>query len=88
MTAPIDAFHGAKLVNGPMTTAFAITPSDADPLPKVTRQLRIISSGNIAVVFQDDSASLTIAVTAGELLDWRVKQVKATGTTATLLGLA
>lgn len=62
--------------------AFVITPSNTEELPKVTRQIYAGGAGNVAVVWSDGSET-TEPVAAGERLDWRIKQVKSSGTTAT-----
>jgi hypothetical protein len=68
---------------GPLTRGFAITPSDTVPLPAVTRQLRVTgTAGTIAVVWASGEESVE-PVNVGDFLDWRIHQVKATGTTAT-----
>ena len=86
----LDDYHGAspQLV-GEYVRGFAITPSDATPLPRVTRGIRVLTSGNINVVFAASGESaIVIPVSAGETLAFRLRQVLATGTTATLIGLA
>jgi hypothetical protein len=63
--------------------AFAVTPNDVADLPQVTRQLRVTgSAGSIAAVWAD-GATRIIPVAAGDVLDWRLVRVLATGTTAT-----
>lgn len=69
-------------LTAPIVGAFAITPSNSDDLPKVTRQIYAGGAGNVVVVWADGSET-TEPVLAGERLDWRIKQVKLTGTTAT-----
>lgn len=69
-------------VTGPITGAFVITPHATDELPKVTRQIYAAGAGNIAVVWADGSET-TEPVAAGERLDWRIKAVRVSGTTAT-----
>ena len=66
----------------PLRGAFAITPSDTVDLPKVTRQVLFTGAGNVVVIWADGTET-TEAVTAGARLDWRIRRVKATGTTAT-----
>lgn len=61
----------------------AITPNDDADLAHGTRQLRITGDdGNICVIWYDGTESIE-PVSAGDVLDWRVKRIKATGTTAT-----
>lgn len=65
------------------SSAFAITPNDSAELPFVTSKIWVGSAGDIEVIMVDDSVSVILAnVPAGTLLDLRVKQVKAAGTTA------
>lgn len=80
----VDTFSGFSVgLNAPITTGFAITPNDTADLAIATRQIRITgSAGNIAVVWVDGSTSVE-PVAAGETLDWRIRRVLATGTTAT-----
>jgi hypothetical protein len=85
---PADRWNGARGEPGfCMRHAAVLTPSDAAPQPFVPRQLRIVAGGNIVVQFADSSTAITIAVTTGEMLPWRIKWLYATGTTATVLGL-
>lgn len=68
---------------GPLTRAFAIAPSDTEILPAVTRQIRVTgAAGNLSVVWASGVETVE-PVSAGDVLDWRLRQVKATGTTAT-----
>ena len=60
-----------------------ITASDTTVLTPPTRGLYIGGAGNLSVKFSDDSLSGAVAVVAGAILPWRVKQVLSTGTTAT-----
>lgn len=69
-------------LTAPIAGAFVIAPSDSEELPKVTRQIYVGGAGNVAVVWSDGSET-TEPVVAGERLDWRIRQVKLTGTTAT-----
>lgn len=70
-------------LNSPFIGAFAVTPNDSNDLPYTTRQIRITgTSGNIVVVWFS-GLETTEPVTAGDRLDWRIKRIKSTGTTAT-----
>ncbi|MGL4325129.1 MAG: spike base protein, RCAP_Rcc01079 family [Beijerinckiaceae bacterium] len=70
-------------LTGPLIGGFAVTPHDTNDLPQVTRQLRITgTAGFIAVIWKDGTES-TEPVSAGDVLDWRLSRIKATGTTAT-----
>lgn len=70
-------------LSSPLVLGFAISPNDAVDLAFVTRQIRVTgTAGTIAVVWPDGTET-TEPVAAGDVLDWRIRRVKATGTTAT-----
>lgn len=70
-------------LSSPLTGAFAIVPSDTVDLPNLPRQIRVTGSGgNLAAVWADGQTR-TIPVFTGDILDWRLVRVLATGTTAT-----
>jgi len=79
-----DTFQAHTIgLSSPITMGFAITPDDGADLPLVTRQIRVTgAAGNVVVVWPDGTQT-TEPVLAGETLDWRVRAVRATGTTAT-----
>lgn len=60
----------------------AITPSDSTDLTAVTREIYVGGAGNISVIWADGRETVE-PVAAGERLPWRLRRVKATGTTAT-----
>lgn len=65
------------------SSAFAITPHDTNELPFVTSKLWVGSAGDVEVILADDSASVILQnVPAGTMLDLRIKQVRAAGTSA------
>ncbi len=72
-------------LTSPGTRAFAITPNNSEDLPHVPRAIYVGGSGNIAVVTQGGDEVTFTSVFAGSLLPVRVKRVKDTGTTATLM---
>jgi hypothetical protein len=72
-------------LTSPGTRAFAITPSNSEDLPHLTRAIYVGGTGDIAVVMQGGDEVTFSSVFAGSLLPVRVKRVKVTGTTATLL---
>ncbi len=49
----------------------------------MTRQLRITGQGDALAVIWLDGAQTLEPVAAGDILDWRIRRVLATGTTAT-----
>lgn len=79
-----DAFgNQSPGLSSPLGYGFAITPSDTADLPQVTRQLRVTgSSGNLAATWLNGLQSVEPVFT-GDVLDWRISRVLATGTTAT-----
>lgn len=68
-------------VTAPLIGAFTISPSNTEELPFVTRQIYVGADGDLSVVWLDGSET-TEPVIAGDRLDWRIRQVKAAGTTA------
>ena len=69
-------------LSSPLTGGFAISPSDAVDLAMVTRQIRVTGSGGALAVVWQSGVETVEPVAAGEVLDWRVRRVKATGPTA------
>jgi hypothetical protein len=61
----------------------AVVPSDTNELPNVARSLYITGAGNLKFIARGDAVAVTMAVTAGQTLNIRIRQVFATGTTAT-----
>lgn len=82
--------HGSSSegLSGPADDAETITPSDAAELASITRALYVGGSGDVVVVMRGGQTVTFRAAAAGSTLPIRVKQVRATGTTATnLVGL-
>ena len=65
----------------PASHAFEVQPSDSEQLPEIPRALYIGTGGDLAVVMKS-GAEVTLQVFAGATVAIRVRQVKATGTTA------
>lgn len=66
--------------------AEAITPADATDLTAVTRGVYVGVTGDVTVVMmgtEGDSSVTFTAVPAGSVLPIRVREISATGTTAT-----
>lgn len=61
-----------------------VTPSDSTVLTGV-RALWVGGAGTVNIVAVDDTSAVSLTVPAGTLLPIFVKQVRATGTSATLL---
>lgn len=76
-----DEFRGQNSLMGPLTRGFGITPSDTADLPFVTRQVFAATAGNVAVVWLDGTETVE-PIAAGERVDWRIRRIKASGTTA------
>lgn len=72
--------HDSKL-NDPAGAAAAVTPSNTTVLPE-TRGLYVGGTGDVAVVMRSGDAVTFRSVQAGTLIPIRVRQVRATGTTA------
>lgn len=70
-------------LTSPAVSGEAITPSDATPLPAVTRCLYVGGAGDLRVeLVSGDVVTLTGTV-AGAIYPLRIARVLATGTTAT-----
>jgi hypothetical protein len=75
-------------LESPARDGFAITPSDSDDLPEVTRALYVGAEGTVAVALASGASVTLEGVSAGTLLPLRVSRVLATGTTASaIIGL-
>ena len=73
-------------LQSPPSSAFAITPSDTNELPFVTRSIYVGGAGDITLRLAGDISSQVFkAVPVGTMLPLRVRQVFATGTGATQL---
>lgn len=69
-------------------SAFDIAPDDTADFTEVPRSLYVGGTGDVAVVFEDNSEVILKNVQAGAFYPVRLKAVRATGTTATdLVGL-
>lgn len=84
-----DTFGASTSIDAPYTAAVAITPHDTNELATVTRGLYIGGAGNVAAVLADGGDAVTLtALAVGVIHRLRVRQVLATGTTATgIVGL-
>ncbi len=79
-----DLYRNEHLnLNSPLVGGFAITTSDTANFLRPTRQIRVTgTAGDISVVWFDDSTTVE-PVSVGDVFDWRIKRINATGTTAT-----
>ncbi len=79
---------GRAALTTPAEHAFAITPHDTNELEYVTRELYAGSGGTIVAVLKNGDEVTLASVPSGARLPYRIRQIKATGTTATnLVGL-
>lgn len=81
-----DHYNRDHGLESPATGFFLVTPSDTDPLPKVTRALSWSGDGDLRVLMRGKSQPQTIP--AGSLATTlmqplRIEKIFATGTTAT-----
>lgn len=73
-------------VDWPATRAAAVTPNDGTDLGFHSRALYVGGAGDVCVDMVDTGTSVVFAgVPAGSVLPFRVKRVRATGTTASLI---
>lgn len=79
--------HSTSLVS-PATHGFTVTPDDGTELAEITRALYVGSAGTLALLLASGAEVTLAGLPAGTMLPLRVRQVKATGTTAgQLVGL-
>jgi hypothetical protein len=86
----INGDASARPIESPAVGAFAITPSNATVFDGTggkipPRSLYVGGAGNVAVVMLNGTSVTFSGVAAGTTLPIRVKQVLATGTTATMI---
>lgn len=80
----VDKFNAYQVpLNGPASSAFAVTKSDVTVFAQPTRSLWVGGTGDVAVRMLDQTTVTFTAVPAGNLLPVRVDKVLSTGTTAT-----
>lgn len=79
----IDPFHDRQpSQTGPAADAIPVTPADGVDLPQVAAALYVETGGAVSVVTAAGAAR-TLHVGDFSVLPLRVRQVRATGTTAT-----
>ena len=72
-------------LSSPLIGGFSITPADNLDLPMVSRRHPVTGSGGkIALIWQSGDETIE-PVNAGDIIDWRIGRVNATGTMATRL---
>lgn len=87
---PTDPFAAsANSLTSPAASCFAISPSDSDELPTVTKALYVGTGGDLVIRPLEGEEDVVLRNTvSGSILDIRVKAVRATGTSAQdLVGL-
>lgn len=77
--------NNAKTLPGPASVHFTITPHDTNRLVVIPRALYCQAAGNVVLV-DEAGTSMTYTLTQGQVLPFRPVIVKATGTTATVIG--
>lgn len=87
--AIVDIYGGAPthLLEGPYIGAFAITKSDDDDLPQVTRAIYVGGAGDLAVQLMIGGTVTFKAPPVGTVLRIRAKRVMAATTCTLLIGL-
>lgn len=85
-----DRFRNqASALSDPARAAFAIVPSDSQPLATLPKAIMAGSAGTVALRAVDSAADVTVTLAAGQILPLRALYVRAAGTTAgALVGLA
>ncbi|RDC59693.1 hypothetical protein HME9302_00885 [Alteripontixanthobacter maritimus] len=80
----LDIFSGhSDTPSAPARACFAVSPSDTENLPRVPKALYVGTSGDITLRCADDNLDVIFRnVPAGMILDIRVTNVRASGTTA------
>ena len=79
--------HTADSPSGPARNAFSIAPSDSQLLATLPKALLANSDGSITIRAVDSDSDVTITVSAGQIVPVRAAFVRATGTTADVIGL-
>lgn len=72
-------------LESPARDGFAITPSDSNTLPEVTRALYVGAGGSVSLILASGATVTLSGVAGGTLLPLRTRQVRATGTTASAI---
>ena len=80
---PVDPLKTYSVgATAPVRHLFAITPSDEDDLPHVTRGIYVGTGGDLAVIAADDDAAVTLANVGEGWQPIQARRVLVTGTTA------
>lgn len=84
MPADMHQWNQAGL-ESPATNAVVVTPDNSNDLAYTTRAIYVGGAGNINVDMVSGQTCLFSGVPAGTVLPIRVKRVRSTSTTATLI---
>ncbi|MEM8956569.1 MAG: hypothetical protein AAGC86_02020 [Pseudomonadota bacterium] len=80
--------HQTPGLTSPGIDAFAVTPSNGNDLPQVTRALYVGGAGSVRVELVSGSEATFEAMQAGIMYPLRVRKVFSTGTSAqSLVGI-
>lgn len=71
----------------PARQAFPITPSDTAAIEPLPKGILVSTDGILVFRAVDSDTDITLTVSAGSILPIRVQYVRATGTTAQVIGL-
>ena len=83
MSQQFDRFDSSTdSVSSPARDAFAVTPHDANPLPRLPKAILIGTAGTVTLRPVDSAADVALTVSAGQLVPIRASHVRAAGTTA------
>ena len=74
--------HQAPGLNSPGIDAFAVSPSNGNDLPQVTRALYVGVAGDVRVELMSGTEATFPAMQAGVMYPLRVRKVFSTGTSA------
>ncbi len=88
MTKASERNHTSRL-GAPASSQVAVTPNDDTDLPDgVCKALEVTVAGNLVTIGADDTVAVTRPnVAAGTIIPVRIKRVKSTGTSATVVAL-
>ena len=83
----VDDFFTGRTVDrsDPGAVHFDITPSDTVDLPRLPKALYVTGDGDLSLQDREGNV-LLYPVSAGQVLPFRPVRVRATGTTATVIG--
>ena len=84
-----NPFPVVDSATAPGGNIFDITPHNTNPLPVITRGITVKAAGSVVLRGDNSSTDVTFAnLPVGFSAPWRLEYVRATGTTAELVGVA